>query len=570
MAAARLPGVKPDSRFYPAREVTNTVTSEWLKNYRTSLPIVAGTSTPAEEIGLFASNRPEVYIDLNPATNFWTSDQDLKQRRGICIWEADNRNLDFPGMLQQRFPNVVFRPPLNFSWESDHIATYSTFLGCHPAGISRGSMIRTQSKTHRSSLPAIAPQSLPAAPRQLAVVPGLSSAMPRLHAIDALRGTVVLVVGAHAAVAYMQVPIAGLLWPVHQPVPNPVFDGIFWWIQAFLMPLVFLVSGLMSAGLADSLGIHRFLLHRARRILLPLVLGTVTILPFTFYVWAYGWWISGRCTIREILRWKFSQTIQPHLYGFAHLWFLEYLFLFCVAYWVARLTNERRSLKYKWKNDRVGRLLHSPWKQMILVVPAAIILWVEPGVMVSFHNSFLPDPLTFLYYGLFFAAGVLLLGNQDASERISQASMAYMLISVPVFIRMSVLIKKHLETPLGGLPRLELAATIALCSWLLLFGHLGLSLRFLSRPNAVLRYLSDASYWIYLCHLPIAGLMQVLLYRIPGAPLVKFLTVVITTLTVSLLTYQTMVRNTVVGILLSETRKKKLALQLSSERELPC
>ena len=149
----------------------------------------------------------------------------------------------------------------------------------------------------------------------------------RLHAMDALRSGAILVVCAHAAISYMKVPIPGLIWPVHDASTNPIFDWIFWWIQVFCMPLFFLIAGLSAVRLYHFQGPRGFLLHRTKRILGPLSISSLSILPVTFYVWSYGWLISGRCTLKEIRRVKFNETIQPQLYGFAHLWFLQYLFL---------------------------------------------------------------------------------------------------------------------------------------------------------------------------------------------------------------------------------------------------
>jgi peptidoglycan/LPS O-acetylase OafA/YrhL len=50
--------------------------------------------------------------------------------------------------------------------------------------------------------------------------------------------------------------------------------------------------------------------------------------------------------------------------------------------------------------------------------------------------------------------------------------------------------------------RLVGASTAALMLWLLLSGLMGLFIRYLDRPNQIYRYLSDASYSLYLLHLP--------------------------------------------------------------------
>jgi len=55
---------------------------------------------------------------------------------------------------------------------------------------------------------------------------GSVTAGPRYHAFDAIRGAAMsLGVVLHGAVAYMAVPLPGLVWPVHDQATSPVIDG---------------------------------------------------------------------------------------------------------------------------------------------------------------------------------------------------------------------------------------------------------------------------------------------------------------------------------------------------------
>lgn len=72
----------------------------------------------------------------------------------------------------------------------------------------------------------------------------------------------------------------------------------------------------------------------------------------------------------------------------------------------------------------------------------------------------------------------------------------------------------------------------------------------LNRSNAVMRYLSDASYWTYIVHLPILFAIQ---YRLLDVELpwgVKFVASVLATFALCLLCYHALVRMTLVGDLL--------------------
>jgi peptidoglycan/LPS O-acetylase OafA/YrhL len=68
------------------------------------------------------------------------------------------------------------------------------------------------------------------------------------------------------------------------------------------------------------------------------------------------------------------------------------------------------------------------------------------------------------------------------------------------------------------------------------------------------RYLSDASYWLYLVHLPITIWMPGLMNGWDGSALVKSALTLAVTTVVSLFTYHHLVRSTAIGVLLSGRR----------------
>ena len=55
----------------------------------------------------------------------------------------------------------------------------------------------------------------------------------------------------------------------------------------------------------------------------------------------------------------------------------------------------------------------------------------------------------------------------------------------------------------------------AVCAWLMCFGLMGLFRWAASRESFAVRYLSDASYWMYLVHLPLVMVAQYLTLKLP-------------------------------------------------------
>ncbi|BBN82566.1 hypothetical protein PA25_25510 [Pseudoalteromonas sp. A25] len=101
-------------------------------------------------------------------------------------------------------------------------------------------------------------------------------------------------------------------------------------------------------------------------------------------------------------------------------------------------------------------------------------------------------------------------------------------------------------------PWAVIVQTVAILSWtasVFLAGYL-----WLNKQNATSRYLSDASYWIYLSHVPILLYIQLPLINTDLSVFLKFIISVCATLGIGLISYHYLVRGTVIGLLLNGKR----------------
>jgi glucans biosynthesis protein C len=373
---------------------------------------------------------------------------------------------------------------------------------------------------------------------------------PRYHALDALRGAAMfLVVTLHAALAYTRLDVPRLLWGAREPSTHLAVDLFCWWAMGVSLPLFFLIGGFFAAELYRSRGPYGFLRNRAERIAAPFFVACLTVLPASFLAWAAGWLVSGRCTPREVLRMKFHGNIQPELYGPGHLWFLEYLIVMLLVYLAVRVycpSVARRA------GGGFERLLQSPWRAFVLAIPTALILWLSRervglDAVLDRHNSFIPDPLRLLHHGLFFAVGACLNGCRAGLDRFRAPGVAYLAMSVPIFLVRAWFLRQDWERPLDLPSGVAMEALAALFAWLTVFGILGVALRANDRPRRAVKYLADSSYWVYLVHFPIIGLIQANLFGFPIPSALKFAVALGLTLALGLSSYQVMVRHTVIG-----------------------
>ena len=83
--------------------------------------------------------------------------------------------------------------------------------------------------------------------------------------------------------------------------------------------------------------------------------------------------------------------------------------------------------------------------------------------------------------------------------------------------------------------------------WFLAYGLIGIFLRHMDGPSRSWRYMADASYWIYIVHVPFVMLLPLLLAKVPLPGLLKLALVSVAAISLILVTYHYFVRPTFIG-----------------------
>jgi fucose 4-O-acetylase-like acetyltransferase len=330
----------------------------------------------------------------------------------------------------------------------------------------------------------------------------------RRHHLDAIRVSAILLLIPYHAARYVQKGDGG----------SEIVDAVVWFVHTWHMPLFFAISGFLAASALRRSTAALQLRSRFRRLGLPLVVGMLTVVPLANLL------VIGAATLlprkgalppkRELdLANVFSLTPR-------HLWFIAYLLmisLVAIGLWLAIQRAPRLGAAL---NRGFGRLMRSWWAVPALAsISAAILItktgWVAGG---SASNSLVPAPTLFAYYGFFFLFGWLLSGQSDLLEQLKRGAWlrlgAGALIAVPAFLLFydNGDFTGNVGTPglLAEIDALRLYGlfTVGIVCWLTLFGVWGVLARYVRRESRVLRYLADASFWIYLIHIPFLVVLQ--------------------------------------------------------------
>jgi len=240
----------------------------------------------------------------------------------------------------------------------------------------------------------------------------------RYYALDALRAAAMeLGLLLHAAVPYTR--NCPTTWVVCDGSRAARFDLLNTVIHSFRMPVFFLMCGFFAMLLLERVGTRAFIVHRARRIAIPLLVGCLTIVPLTRAIWIYGAFARPGANLPGRYWPSLVAHFEEHGIGVLatlwHLWFLEYLLLiylvFLAVHWlfarVAEGTRPRRLL------DRLGDALIGRHRALVLFVPTAIAMLPMAGWNVDGIGEMRPLPHMLAYYCIFFTAGCLLYRSRE-------------------------------------------------------------------------------------------------------------------------------------------------------------
>jgi glucans biosynthesis protein C len=379
------------------------------------------------------------------------------------------------------------------------------------------------------------------------------------NAFDVLRvAAALLVVMYHASLAYLASPLRLTLW-FYDDHRSLSMDTFAYCVNGFAMPLFFLAAGVSAPAAVESRGVRVFLTHRVKRLLRPLLFGTLVFVPFCYMALAYGLLVTGRIDLENILSWRFSPEVSRHLYGLGHLWFLEYLFLVCVlwaACWQLARVMERRGSLAERKNRLLLGVLESSSRPFWLALPTALIFLTDSDTMLRVENNVVPNLARMIHYTYFFAVGAWLARVREPKARLIPHSKLYLAMAVVDFVVMWPLMLRHFASPLAGWERLAFVGLAALFPWLVVLGSLGVLMRWVHSKGAVLRYLAESSFWVYIVHVPVVQLVQALLMPVACPGPVKFLIVAASGIGFSLWTYEYVVRYSLLGEIINGARKR--------------
>jgi peptidoglycan/LPS O-acetylase OafA/YrhL len=382
----------------------------------------------------------------------------------------------------------------------------------------------------------------------------------RLHALDAARGGMLLLgIVFHATVSFL--PSRVPLWTVMDNQRSFALAVLFHTVHIFRMTAFFLLAGFFAHMSFHKRGLRSFIADRLKRIALPLVVMWPILFAAIVAVSIWGAMVMAHGG---------PLPKAPPYPGFpafplTHLWFLYMLLLLYTATLLVRglvaMVDRRGSARAA--ADRVVRgLVENPFGLVVLAAPTAAVLYLTPPWLAWFgiatpDSSLVPNAGAAVGFFTAFGFGWLLHRQVGLLDVWRRRWLANLLVAIALSVAgfaITGIAPVILPAPQDATTALY-AAVFTLSVWTWSFAVIGMAMRFLPGYSAARRYVADASYWLYLVHVPLVMALQVAVSQLSWPWWAKFAVILGVTFPLLFASYQVFVRHSFIGAILNGRRE---------------
>lgn len=388
----------------------------------------------------------------------------------------------------------------------------------------------------------------------------------RLHTLDAVRGGVLILgVFFHAALSFIP---GQQIWIVADPSRSVELSVLFFVLHIFRMTVFFVLAGFFARLLLERRGVGGFIVNRAMRIGAPLASFWPIVLGVIIAVLV---WVAVRANGGVAPEGEPPPPLTVETFPLTHLWFLYVLLIFYAAALVLRgaaWVIDREGALGSRVIDPLMRVAHGLAAPLVLTIVMAAMLFSAPNWFMWFgiptpDTGLMPNTIALTIYGLTFGFGWLLQRQPDVMRSWAAAwpILAGPALGATCLCLVIVGVTPVLAPAAKDWRTLGYAALYAFACWGWTIALIGFAARHLSGHSPARRYLADASYWIYIVHLPLVLVLHAALAPYAWPWFVKYPLILVVAFALMLASYQLIVRYSFIGAILNGKRKKPARTQ---------
>ncbi|MDR2194889.1 MAG: acyltransferase family protein [Treponema sp.] len=378
----------------------------------------------------------------------------------------------------------------------------------------------------------------------------------RLIFLDNVRSLIIiLVLIFHSGASYGS---AVEFWPFHDNNPNGIIDFFMFLCDVFFMAIMFFIAGYFVLPDLQKRGLWKFIRNKLKRLGMPWIIITVTILPLIDYIHYLTnhieqslptenfieYWLSCMKKIGEFyIGWMDMSTYyyMPDNFYQRYMWFISLLLLFFIVF-ALLYTLKSYIIKQNHHESKTADSEKDIFKTLFISSILMIVLfgvirfrfysefmgngWFSLGNIIQFQSG------KIVIYCCFFGLGVRAFsGKWFTDNKGLGKSRAWAIICFCLFGLNMIVLKN-----LGSSQEPVLMAKIAFCTfyplWTLSFLGFFVSwaYRHWNRPTMVNKSMAKNSYNMYLVHYVVPFTFPLILSQLFIPTSIKFIIVSIVTL----------------------------------------
>jgi ABC-type multidrug transport system ATPase subunit/peptidoglycan/LPS O-acetylase OafA/YrhL len=382
------------------------------------------------------------------------------------------------------------------------------------------------------------------------------SSQDRFHSLDAVRAFALLLgVALHGSMSFVPGLFPGIWSTVD--TPSVALGQFFFVTHVFRMALFFVIAGFFARMLYQRSGARGFWGNRMKRVAVPLVIGWLLLTPV--FNWVHTWGLTE----------YFGGKLPPMpasfrrpdgYFPFMHLWFLYALLMLYPLTMLlhSAVVRADRSGNFRAFIDRIAAtFLNSPLAVLtpvLLGIPLAATLfmrenWLYWQGVPAQDTTWIPQIPMVVGFGVAMVVGWVLHRQTALLQALARRWALHLAIAVAATVYCtSVAGSKFSFVPAAmDSSKAMFALCYAAAGWAWIFALMGLGVRFFSGESPMRRYIADASYWVYLVHLPVVAALDVVVRPWPVHWSLKFGFVMVAAFALLFTSYHFLVRRTVIG-----------------------
>lgn len=233
----------------------------------------------------------------------------------------------------------------------------------------------------------------------------------RLSELDWLRVILIFAVFLH----HVCMPFNGDGWHIMNSESSKLLDDIMVYFEQFRLPILFFISGVGSVILLSKVSAKKFTLDKVTRLLIPLIIGSLLIVPPQTYT-------------ENIDKFQSYWQEFPKLalnFETNHLWFIEYLFVFALlAIPLNFIFHSRLGSSVVSSVEKLAKFKGG----LFLLVVVLISVKIYFSLMFPSDDNKIENLSSSMYYFVFFISGMIFIRNNNIWQAIREQRLCNLII----------------------------------------------------------------------------------------------------------------------------------------------